>query len=99
MVLTFSIITCALVFNLAERLPMTYLLDTGQTAFKIQAEVILVIINLVTAALLYRQILRSESINADSDLKIKRTLLIFACVMMAFPKLTFLCTGFQMSYL
>jgi PAS domain S-box-containing protein len=88
-VLTFSIITCALVFNLAERLPMTYLQDTGQTAFKIQAEVILVIINLVTAALLYRQILRSESINADSDLKIKRTLLIFACVMMAISETYF----------
>ncbi|MFZ6800342.1 MASE3 domain-containing protein [Undibacterium sp. Di24W] len=88
-ILTFSIITCALVFSLAEHIPITYLQGTGQTLFKIQAEVILVIINLITAAVLYRQILRSQSINAYSDLKIKRTLLIFACVMMAISETYF----------
>jgi len=88
-VLTLTIITSALVFNFAEHLPMTYLQGTGQTSFKIQAEITLVIINLITAALMYRQILRAESINADSDLKIKRTLLIFASIMMAISETYF----------
>nr|WP_315485885.1 MASE3 domain-containing protein [uncultured Undibacterium sp.] len=88
-VLTLTIITSALVFNFAEHLPMTYLQGTGQTPFKIQAEIALVIINLITAALLYRQMLRTESINADSDLKIKRTLLIFASIMMAISETYF----------
>lgn len=78
-----------LVFNFPEILPNTYLKSTGQTAFKINSEIVLVITNVITAALLYRQILRSNHINIDTDLKIKRSLLFFASVMMAISETYF----------
>jgi len=88
-VVTLTIAASLLIFNYPAILPPTYLKGSGQTLFKIHSEILLVVINVITAALLYRQILRSDRLNIDTDLKIKRSLLFFASAMMAISETYF----------
>ena len=84
-----TLIVSIVIFKHPDIFPATYLHELGQTTFKIQAEIILVIVNIMTAALLFRQILRSDRLDVDSDLMIKRTLLFFASIMMAISETYF----------
>ncbi|MFC0348429.1 MASE3 domain-containing protein [Undibacterium danionis] len=88
-VVILTIAASLLIFNYPAILPPTYLKGSGQTLFKIHSEILLVVINVITAALLYRQILRSDRLNIDTDLKIKRSLLFFASAMMAISETYF----------
>lgn len=87
--ISLTLILSVVIFKHPDIVPATYLHGIGQTVFKIQSEIVLVIANILTAALLYRQILRSDRLNVDSDLKIKRSLLFFASVMMAISETYF----------
>jgi PAS domain S-box-containing protein len=87
--LFFTLAVTTIIFNYPEVLPTTYLKDSGQTNFKIQCEIILVATNSVTALLFYRQIISTDNLSIEGHLKIKRSLLFFAAVMMAISEIYF----------
>ena len=75
--LLLTLAATTIIFNFPEIFPTTYLEESGQTIFKVRAEIILVITNALTAILFYRQIISSKNIDSEGHLKIKRSLLFF----------------------
>lgn len=88
-VLFASAIVAACIFKFPTLLPTTYLAQSGQTFFKIVCEVILIACNLVSAFLFYRQITLSNGAKAEGHIKIKRSWLFFACLMLAISEIFF----------
>lgn len=87
--LLLTIVSSLIIFSKPEFLPLTYVVGHGQTVFKISCEMILVIINLMTSALLYRQADSSTLEQPGEHLQIKRAYLFLASSMMAMSEVYF----------
>ena len=87
--LLLTLAATTIIFNFPELFPTTYLEESGQTIFKVRAEIILVVTNALTAILFYRQIISSKNIDSEGHLKIKRSLLFFSAAMMAMSEIYF----------
>lgn len=87
--LLLTTISSSIIFFKPELLPLTYAEGHGQTAFKISCEIILIVLNLITSALLYRQANTSIKEQQGEHLQIKRAYLFIASSMMAMSEIYF----------
>ncbi|MFZ6749651.1 MASE3 domain-containing protein [Undibacterium sp. Ren11W] len=77
------------IFIKPEYLPSSYIEGTGQTAFKINCEIIIVIINTITAFILFTQARAFPIATSGEHLQIKRAHLFLASSMIAMSEVYF----------
>jgi PAS domain S-box-containing protein len=78
-----------LVFNFPNFLPNTYIEGKGQTTFKILAELSLILINLFTGWIFYRNASNTKAIISNIQLQLKARHLFFASMLMALSEAYF----------
>jgi len=79
----------AIIFVFPQWIPLTYLQEHGQTAFKVACEAGLIAINILTAILFYRHALRFQADKSAEHLHIERGPLFLASAMMAMSEVYF----------
>lgn len=87
--LVFTLIASLIIFLKPEALPLTFLEEQGQTIFKIYSEIVLTLLNILTAVLLYRQANDVDIAQSITHLHIERAYLFMASCMMAMSEVYF----------
>lgn len=77
------------IFLKPEYLPLSYAEGSGQTAFKINCEILIIIVNIVTSAILFTQVSSFPIAQPAEHLQIKRAHLFLASAMMAMSEVYF----------
>jgi PAS domain S-box-containing protein len=78
-----------LVFNVPSFFPTMYIQDQGQSTFKIFAELVLILINVFTGFIFYRNARGVQSVVRNLHLQIKARHLFFASILMALSEAFF----------
>lgn len=81
--LLLTLLVSILVFQFPETFPLSFIEGQAHTDFKMANEISLIVMNLLTSVLLYRQVARSVAETTVSHLQIKRAYLFLASTMMA----------------
>ncbi|AZP13428.1 MASE3 domain-containing protein [Undibacterium parvum] len=84
-----TLATSLLIFIRPDYLPSSYVEGSGQTAFKINCEILIICINIITASLLFKQARAFPKALPGEHLQINRAHLFLASAMMAMSEVYF----------